>query len=257
MIRTAINKGEHVGGNPVEAPPAIFIRGGLDKGKDMALDRGFRQGILGLIPAHTRPADGFSIRVNHLSPNGHRPVHPQEEVGGDHFPVRGPPAQAGVGHALFLRGQLQFREAGRIIHVALTQAVGRKVFVFVLVAKLGAILNHGIATVRVSGGSHPAPVRLLLKPGKTLRLRVVDVYGNPIPKAIIWYDCINAMNFDSMEVPAQVDFNYTTDQAGRVVLADAPDYDMKLPRAPPASRGTTKASSIQTTTNIRSSSPRR
>jgi len=73
-----------------------------------------------------------------------------------------------------------------------------------------------------------SPLRLTLTAGKMLRLRVMDTFGNPIPKATIWYDCINGHSPGAGDIPAQVDFSPTTDREGRAVLTNAPDTVMKL-----------------------------
>ena len=84
-------------------------------------------------------------------------------------------------------------------------------------------------TVEVNLGENAEPIRLVVKPGKTLRLRVADVYGNPIPKATVWYDCINRGPMDQNDsIPVQVDFSPTTDRQGLILLTNAPDCEMKL-----------------------------
>jgi RNA polymerase sigma factor (sigma-70 family) len=83
-------------------------------------------------------------------------------------------------------------------------------------------------TVEVNLAESSGPVRITLSTGKILRLRVVDTLGNPIPKATLWYDCINGRSPDSKVIPVQLDFNPKTDKAGRVVLTNAPDTVMNL-----------------------------
>lgn len=83
-------------------------------------------------------------------------------------------------------------------------------------------------TVEVNLGENTEPIRLVVKPGKALRLRVVDVQGNPIPKATVWYDCINRGWEDKDSVPVQLDFSPATDRQGLIVLTNAPDCDMTL-----------------------------
>lgn len=84
-------------------------------------------------------------------------------------------------------------------------------------------------TLEVNLGESSGPIRLVVKPGKTLRLRVVDAQGNPIPKATVWYDCINrGIIKPDMPIPVQLDFSPTTDKQGQIVLANAPDCEMKL-----------------------------
>src|SRR5208282_2049431 len=90
-------------------------------------------------------------------------------------------------------------------------------------------MGYAATTVEVNLGEKPGPVRLVLKPGKTLRLRVVDAGGNPIPKAHVWYDCINRISLGGNgPIPVQVEFSATTDRQGLVVLTNAPDCEMKL-----------------------------
>lgn len=84
-------------------------------------------------------------------------------------------------------------------------------------------------SVEVNLAENSQPVQLTLKPGKLLRLRVVDKDGNPVPHANIWYN-----NFDQGAIdpnrpkPVQVEFNPTTDGEGRASLTDAPDVEMKF-----------------------------
>ena len=82
-------------------------------------------------------------------------------------------------------------------------------------------------TVEAELAENADPIRLVLKTGKTLRLRVVDNYGTPIPNATVWYDCINS-RYDNTNSRVQVDFNPTTDKDGRAVLKNAPDTEMNL-----------------------------
>lgn len=99
-------------------------------------------------------------------------------------------------------------------------------------------------TIETNLSEHTAPIQLVLKPGKTLRLRVVDAQGNPIPKASIWYDCLNPAPVNSphfKSVRVQLDFDRSTDQDGRVALANAPDCDMRL---------TVRASGFQNASDI-------
>ena len=93
--------------------------------------------------------------------------------------------------------------------------------------------GYAATTVEASPGKSTEPVRLVLKPGKTLRLRAVDVSGNPIPNANIWYDCINHIRLNDSgwgigPVSVQVDFSAKTDRQGLVVLTNAPDCEMNF-----------------------------
>ena len=66
------------------------------------------------------------------------------------------------------------------------------------------------------------PVHLVLKPGKLLRLRVVDSAGNPVPQATLWYDHVNSGHAN----PVQVDYSAITDAQGRAAWTNAPDAEM-------------------------------
>ena len=73
------------------------------------------------------------------------------------------------------------------------------------------------------------PVHMTLKPGKLLRLRVVDKAGTPIPQASIWYDHFNQGAIDpSLPQPVQVDFSPKSGPDGRAILSNAPDAEMKF-----------------------------
>jgi RNA polymerase sigma factor (sigma-70 family) len=82
-------------------------------------------------------------------------------------------------------------------------------------------------TVEVNLAENSGPLRITLNAGKTLRLRVMDMFGNPIPNAHLWYDCVNRRPLDSA-IPVQVEFNPTTDSQGRAGLKNAPDIVMNL-----------------------------
>ncbi len=90
-------------------------------------------------------------------------------------------------------------------------------------------LGFAPTTMEAELGENSGPVHLILKPGKTLRLRVVDVYGTPIPQAYIWHQ-----NFDHGMInpnrpkTVQVDFSPRTDKSGRAFLANAPDVEMEF-----------------------------
>ena len=83
-------------------------------------------------------------------------------------------------------------------------------------------------TIEVNLAENSEPVRLILGAGKILRLRVVDADGNPIPKATLWYDCINQRWPNNGSIMVQLDFSPNTDKQGRVVLTNAPDTEMNL-----------------------------
>ena len=95
--------------------------------------------------------------------------------------------------------------------------------------KLVTAVAPGFAatTVEADLAENAEAIRLVLTPGKVLRLRVEDNYGTPIPGATIWYDCLNHQ-FGETNSMAQVDFNPKTDKDGRAVLTNAPDTEMNL-----------------------------
>ncbi|HSY17415.1 MAG TPA: carboxypeptidase-like regulatory domain-containing protein, partial [Candidatus Acidoferrales bacterium] len=82
-------------------------------------------------------------------------------------------------------------------------------------------------TVEADLAENAEPIRLVLTAGKTLRLRVVDSNGTPIPGARVWYDCIN-QRYPETNILVQVDFTPTTDKDGRAVLTNAPDVEMNM-----------------------------
>ena len=82
-------------------------------------------------------------------------------------------------------------------------------------------------TIQTNLAANSSPVSITLKPGKMLRVRVLDTYGNPIPHAFVWYDCINGA-WPGQPIPTQVEFNCSTGPQGRVWLTNAPDNEMKL-----------------------------
>jgi RNA polymerase sigma factor (sigma-70 family) len=83
-------------------------------------------------------------------------------------------------------------------------------------------------SVKVNITANTEPVRLVLKPGKTLRILVTDVYGTPIPGASVWYDCINYWPGKKDAVSAQLVFSKSTDRQGRIVYPNAPDNEMRF-----------------------------
>jgi len=83
-------------------------------------------------------------------------------------------------------------------------------------------------TIKVNITANTEPVRLVLKPGKTLRILVTDVYGTPIPGATLWYDCINYQRGKKDDIAVQLDFSKSTDKQGRIVHPNAPDDEMRF-----------------------------
>lgn len=73
------------------------------------------------------------------------------------------------------------------------------------------------------------PIRLVLHPGKILRLRVVNSSGQPVAKAQVYYESFHRAGFDSDSPPnPQVEFQPRTDSAGRAVWTNAPDAEMSF-----------------------------
>ena len=66
------------------------------------------------------------------------------------------------------------------------------------------------------------PVRLVLRPGALLRLRLVDRQGNPVPHAHVW---LNTWS-QNLVAPPQAEVELRSDAEGRVVWEDAPDADL-------------------------------
>jgi hypothetical protein len=72
-------------------------------------------------------------------------------------------------------------------------------------------------TVEVDLVTNPGPFHLKLAPGKLLRLRVVDVQSNAIPKAFVYLD--NQPRWNGTEekpAPIQADFEKRTGADGRI-----------------------------------------
>ncbi len=77
-------------------------------------------------------------------------------------------------------------------------------------------------TIQVDLAANKGPFHLTLKPGKLLRIRVVDSNSNGIPKAYVFYD--NLLHGAPDQVPRnQADFETRTDSEGRVEWTNAPD----------------------------------
>jgi RNA polymerase sigma factor (sigma-70 family) len=82
-------------------------------------------------------------------------------------------------------------------------------------------------TVKANLGENAEPIHLVLKPGKILRLRVVDSSGNPISGAYVGHDNFapGPIGRDGKE-PVQFEFHSTTGKEGLVVLSNAPDAEL-------------------------------
>jgi RNA polymerase sigma factor (sigma-70 family) len=81
-----------------------------------------------------------------------------------------------------------------------------------------------------------APVRIVLEPGKSLRIRVVDKQGAPIKGANAWLDTFDRdrLNSSANKKPTiQADFNPRSDAEGRIVWDSAPDQELSFDFAAP------------------------
>ncbi len=84
-------------------------------------------------------------------------------------------------------------------------------------------------TVEVDLATNPGPFHLKLAPGKLLRLRVVDVQSNAIPKAFVYLDNQPRWNGSAAKpAPIQADFEKTTGADGRIEWDSAPDDELNL-----------------------------
>jgi len=87
--------------------------------------------------------------------------------------------------------------------------------------------GYAATTLETELAADGAPIQLTLKPGKILRLRVVDAAGNPVPRAYVWFDIFEHGPVDSNQPkPVQVDFSPRTDRQGRVIWTNAPDAEL-------------------------------
>ena len=87
--------------------------------------------------------------------------------------------------------------------------------------------GYAAATVEADLAADAGPIRLTLQPGRTLRLRVLDKAGNPVPGALLWLDTFEQGPIDSQRPkPVQVEYNSQTDRDGRVVWSNAPDAEL-------------------------------
>jgi RNA polymerase sigma factor (sigma-70 family) len=82
-------------------------------------------------------------------------------------------------------------------------------------------------TIKVNLADNSGPYDLVLQPGKTLKLRVVDANGNPIPHAQVYYDTFPNHQYDASDpekyAVTQVDFSKQTDKNGLLEWDSAPD----------------------------------
>ena len=87
------------------------------------------------------------------------------------------------------------------------------------------------ATLEVTLAADSEPYRLTLRPGRVLRLRVVNSKGQAVPNANVW---LNTFDHGPIgqggKTPAltQVEFNRKTDPEGRVEWEGAPDQELSF-----------------------------
>jgi RNA polymerase sigma factor (sigma-70 family) len=90
------------------------------------------------------------------------------------------------------------------------------------------------ATLDVTLKAESEPFHLTLRPGRLLRLRVVDPKGQPVPKAIVFLNTRDhgpRREGEKKSALAQVSFHQKTDQEGRVKWEEAPDQELSFDAA--------------------------
>lgn len=87
--------------------------------------------------------------------------------------------------------------------------------------------GYATRTINATITGDSEPLTLTLVAGKTLRLRVVDTEGNPVPGANVWLDTFD-QRFGENVVPVQANFNPKTGDDGRVVWNEAPDAELSF-----------------------------
>jgi RNA polymerase sigma factor (sigma-70 family) len=89
--------------------------------------------------------------------------------------------------------------------------------------------QYAPATVNVELQPNSEPLRLVLAPGKILKLRVVNAGGQPIPKANVWLNHRSHLDpaIEKQTLPrSQAAFSPRTDADGRVFWDQAPDEEL-------------------------------
>lgn len=84
-------------------------------------------------------------------------------------------------------------------------------------------------TIAINVSADSEPYKLVLRPGMTLILRVVNKQGQPVANANVWLNTFGnePIKADPAQtVPIQVEFSPKTDQEGRVIWDSAPDADL-------------------------------
>ncbi len=89
--------------------------------------------------------------------------------------------------------------------------------------------GYAVTTIEANLAPDAEPIRLVVHPGKVLRLRVVNNAGQPIPKAQIFYEVWGGrgtlMNGGSA-TPPQLEYSPKADKDGRAVWTNAPDVEL-------------------------------
>jgi RNA polymerase sigma factor (sigma-70 family) len=87
--------------------------------------------------------------------------------------------------------------------------------------------GYAATTMKLELEADSAPLRLTLKPGKVLRVRLVDSQGAPIRNAHVWLDTFQRGPIDDDSTPpVQANFSPRTDADGRIVWESAPDQEL-------------------------------
>lgn len=82
-------------------------------------------------------------------------------------------------------------------------------------------------TIEINADAGSKPFQLVLQRGNVLRLRVVDLEGQPVPNAFVWLDTFgNAPVDQPRPTPVQASIDLRTDAGGRVVWSNAPDTEL-------------------------------
>lgn len=83
--------------------------------------------------------------------------------------------------------------------------------------------GYAARTVAVDSPPREEGYRIVLEPGRTLKLRVMNVKGEPIPKAYAWLKTMDDGDPNSTTAPlVQAEFEGRSDSEGRVEWAQAP-----------------------------------
>jgi hypothetical protein len=80
-------------------------------------------------------------------------------------------------------------------------------------------------SMQVEVSSNSPPYKIVMQSGNILRLRVVDLSGQPVPDANVWLNTFSRRSDPESSLP-QVEFNRQTDREGRVTWEDAPKREL-------------------------------